>query len=57
LLALLADAREDLRDAGLSIEGLGWQDALGSGILELVREDRIVKAKERLQACLSSSSE
>lgn len=57
LLDLLAEARESLRDAGYSTEGLGWQDALDSGILDLVREDRIVEAKERLQACLSSSSE
>jgi hypothetical protein len=56
-LELLAEAREGLRDSGLSTEGLGWQKALDSGILETVREGRTVEAKERLQACLSSSSE
>ena len=57
LLELLAETREGLRESGLSTEGLGWQNALDSGILEMVREGRIVEAKERLQACLSSSSE
>lgn len=57
LCALLAEAREEIRDQGLSSEGLAWQEALDSGMLELVREGRLVEAKERLQACLSSSSE
>ena len=33
-----------------------WHRALDSGMLELVRERRLAEAKERLQACLSSSS-
>lgn len=53
LLALLAEAREDLRSCGVETEGLAWQAALDSGMLELVREGQIVEAKERLQACLS----
>ena len=53
----VSEAREDLRGAGVSTEGLAWQEALDSGILELVREGRVAEAKERLQACLSSSSE
>ena len=57
LCDLLAEAREEIRDRGLSSEGLAWQEALDSGMLELVREGRLVEAKERLQACLSSSSE
>jgi precorrin-2 dehydrogenase/sirohydrochlorin ferrochelatase len=57
LLELLADARAELRSRGVSTEGLAWQEALDSGILELVREGRVSEAKERLQACLSSSSE
>lgn len=57
LCDLLAEARESIRDQGLSSEGLAWQQALDSGMLELVRTGRIVEAKERLQACLSSSSE
>jgi len=57
LCDLLAEAREEIRDQGLSSEGLAWQEALDSGMLELVREGRLVEAKERLQACLSSSLE
>jgi siroheme synthase-like protein len=56
LAELLAEARSELRDAGLTTEGLDWRGALESGMLEMVREGRLVEAKERLQACLSSSS-
>ena len=41
---------------GRPTEGLDWQRALDSGMLELVREGRLAEAKELLQACLSSSS-
>jgi precorrin-2 dehydrogenase/sirohydrochlorin ferrochelatase len=57
LLDLLADARDELRAAGRSPLGADWSAALDSGMLELVREGRIAEAKERLQACLSSSSD
>ena len=57
LFDLLAEALASIREVGCSREGLGWQDALDSGILDLVRQGRTVEAKERLQACLSSSSE
>jgi precorrin-2 dehydrogenase/sirohydrochlorin ferrochelatase len=57
LLDLLADARDELRAAGRSPLGSDWQAALDSGMLDLVREGRIAEAKERLQACLSSSSD
>jgi siroheme synthase-like protein len=53
---LLAEARAELRARGISTEGLAWRDALDSGMLELVREGNLAEAKERLQACLSSSS-
>jgi precorrin-2 dehydrogenase/sirohydrochlorin ferrochelatase len=56
LIELLAEAREELRRAGRSTEGLDWQPALDSGMLDLIREGRLAEAKERLQACLSSSS-
>ena len=56
LVDLLAEARERLRADGRSTEGLDWQGALDSGMLDLVREGRVAEAKERLQACLSSSS-
>ena len=56
LIDLLATEREALRASGRSSEGLDWQPALDSGMLELIREGRLAEAKERLQACLSSSS-
>jgi precorrin-2 dehydrogenase/sirohydrochlorin ferrochelatase len=34
-----------------------WQRAVDSGMLSLIREGHPAKAKERLQACLSSSSD
>ncbi|HRW38668.1 MAG: bifunctional precorrin-2 dehydrogenase/sirohydrochlorin ferrochelatase [Acidimicrobiales bacterium] len=34
-----------------------WQCAVDSGTLDLIREGRRAEAKERLQACLSSSSD
>ncbi|MEY2420097.1 MAG: precorrin-2 dehydrogenase [Acidimicrobiaceae bacterium] len=57
LIDLLADAREELRRQGKSTEGPGWQRALDSGMLDLIREGDLAEAKERLQACLSSSSD
>ncbi len=57
LIDLLAEARADLQARGVGTEGLDWQGALDSGMLELVREGRLAEAKERLQACLSSSSD
>jgi len=57
LIDLLAAERARLIAEGRSTEGLDWQGALDSGMLELVREGRLAEAKERLQACLSSSSD
>lgn len=54
LIGVLSDEREAIRSSGRSTEGLDWQSALDSGMLELIREGRVVEAKERLQACLSS---
>jgi len=56
LLELLAEARRDARERGTVTRPADWQRALDSGMLELIREGRIAEAKERLQACLSSSS-
>ncbi len=56
LMDMLAEERETIVAAGRSTEGLAWQEALSSGMLELIREGRLAEAKERLQACLSSSS-
>ena len=57
LLGLLEEARRELQAAGRSTEEPDWQAALDSGMLELVREGRLAEARERLQACLSSSSD
>lgn len=56
LLDILSEERTALKAAGRSTEGLDWQSALESGMLDLVREGRLAEAKERLQTCLSSSS-
>jgi precorrin-2 dehydrogenase/sirohydrochlorin ferrochelatase len=57
LLDVLAEARDAVRARGRSTEGLDWQSALDSGMLDLIRAGRLEEAKERLQACLSSSSD
>jgi siroheme synthase-like protein len=57
LLALLSEARDELRAAGRTTEGLDWQSALNSGMLDLIRTGDLNRARERLQACLSSSSD
>jgi len=57
LIELLADERARLQGEGVPTESLDWQGALDSGMLDLVREGRLAEAKERLQACLSSSSD
>ncbi len=56
LLDLLVEQRDLLRREGRPTEGLDWQPALDSGMLDLIREGHLAEAKERLQACLSSSS-
>jgi precorrin-2 dehydrogenase/sirohydrochlorin ferrochelatase len=57
LLALLAEARADLVARGEQTERPGWKRALDSGMLEMIRGGNLAEAKERLQACLSSSSD
>jgi len=57
LHTLLADARADLVAKGESTQLAGWKRALDSGMLEMIREGHLAEAKERLQACLSSSSD
>ena len=57
LVGLLADARSEVLARGRSTEVLDWRGALDSGILDLVRAGRLEDAKERLRACLSSSSD
>lgn len=55
LVELLAEEREAIRAAGGSTEGLGWQRALDSDMLSLIRGGRIPEARNRLKTCLSSS--
>ena len=57
LIGLLAEARADVRAAGRSTELYNWRAVLDSGILDLIRTGRLEDAKERLGACLSSSSD
>jgi precorrin-2 dehydrogenase / sirohydrochlorin ferrochelatase len=57
LLDLLAAEREGLKAAGVSTEGLDWRSALDSDMLDLIRTGDLAHARERLQTCLSSSSD
>ena len=54
LLEILSEAREEVRAGGRSSEEPDWQQALDSGMLDLIRAGRIEEAKELLRACLSS---
>jgi precorrin-2 dehydrogenase/sirohydrochlorin ferrochelatase len=56
LLDLLAAERDAMRAAGRSTEHPGWKTALGSGMLERLRDGDVVGAQELLRTCLSSSS-
>lgn len=55
LAQLLSAERDEIRASGRSTEGLNWQSALESDMLDLIRAGQVREAKERLQACLSSS--
>jgi siroheme synthase-like protein len=56
LAGLLSEARDGLKAVGRSTEEVDWQTALDSDMLSLIRAGEIARARERLQACLSSSS-
>jgi precorrin-2 dehydrogenase/sirohydrochlorin ferrochelatase len=56
LLDLLAEERETIKASGRSTEGLDWRRALDSDMLGLIRSGDVLHARERLHACLSSSS-
>ncbi|HWJ98915.1 MAG TPA: bifunctional precorrin-2 dehydrogenase/sirohydrochlorin ferrochelatase [Acidimicrobiales bacterium] len=55
------DLVDEMRLDDVAGGGLGrrpdWRLAVESGTLELIREGHLAEAKERLQACLSSSSD
>ena len=55
LAALLSEERDAVRAAGRSTEDVDWRKALDSDMLDLIRSGHVQQAKERLQACLSSS--
>jgi precorrin-2 dehydrogenase / sirohydrochlorin ferrochelatase len=55
LAELLSEARDQLKAAGRSTEDVDWRPALDWDMLELIRSGRTAQARERLQACLSSS--
>ncbi len=57
LLDLLSSERDLLKAEGLSTEGPGWQNALDSDMLGLIRTGDITSARKHLHACLSSSSD
>ena len=54
LLELLSSERERIKAAGRSTEGLPWQEALDSGLVDLLRDQRTAEAREVLRQCLSS---
>ena len=54
LLELLSAERERIKAMGRSTEGLPWQDALDSGLVDLLRNHRTAEAREVLRKCLSS---
>jgi precorrin-2 dehydrogenase/sirohydrochlorin ferrochelatase len=51
----LSEVRDELKAAGRSTEDIDWRPALDWDMLELIRSGRTAQARERLQACLSSS--
>jgi siroheme synthase-like protein len=55
LLRLLSEARATIKAAGRSTEAVDWPSVLDSNMLDLIRAGDIGKARERLEACLSSS--
>ncbi|MGH9136035.1 MAG: precorrin-2 dehydrogenase/sirohydrochlorin ferrochelatase family protein [Acidimicrobiales bacterium] len=55
LLGLLAEERDRLRAEGVATESLNWRQAIGSGMLEKIRDGSLSEARELLRACLSSS--
>jgi siroheme synthase-like protein len=55
LAEVLSQQRDHIRAEGRSTEGLDWQAALDSDMLDLIRAGEVAEAKERLRTCLSSS--
>jgi siroheme synthase-like protein len=55
LAQLLSAARDELKAQGRSTEDVDWRPALDWDMLELIKAGETAQARERLQACLSSS--
>ena len=56
-LELVEEVRAEDRAAGGPGRRPDWRRAVDSGMLECIRAGQLAEAKERLQACLSSSSD
>ncbi len=54
LLGLLGEARERFRAAGVSTEDLAWQDALDSGMLDMIRSGEIRRAREMIDRLVNN---
>jgi siroheme synthase-like protein len=55
LLRLLSEARLTIQGSGRPTEDVDWPSVLDSHMLDLIRAGEIGKAREHLEACLSSS--
>jgi siroheme synthase-like protein len=55
LLRLLSEARLTIQTSGRSTEDVDWPSVLDSHMLDLIRAGDVGKAREHLEACLSSS--
>ena len=55
LLRLLSEARVTIQGSGRPTEDVDWLSVLDSHMLDLIRAGDIGKAREHLEACLSSS--
>jgi precorrin-2 dehydrogenase / sirohydrochlorin ferrochelatase len=56
LVDLVAGVRDEIRSRGRSTEGMDWDGALDSGILDMLEAGQISEARERLHSWLLSSS-
>jgi siroheme synthase-like protein len=54
LAGLLSEARGQVRAYGGSTEEIDWRPALDWDMLALIKEGNLARARERVQACLSS---
>lgn len=55
LATLLGEVRAELHAAGRSTEDVDWRPAFESDMLDAIRAGDFARARERLEACLSSS--